>query len=75
MEIVDITRNSFSRCQLSYFSQVNNPLHRCYSLFRFTLSLSGDINVKPSPTTESINKTLLNIFPFYHYDEPTNYAI
>ena len=46
LEIQDSTRNSFLRCQLSYFALANIRLHRYHSFFTFTLLPSGDINVK-----------------------------
>ena len=60
--MLDITRNLLLRCQLSYFYQANIKLHQYDSFFRFTLSLCGDININPSPTTVNDNKIPLNIW-------------
>ena len=65
------SRNSFSRCQLSYFALANIWLHRHDSFFRFTLLLSGDININLRGTTVTNNSIPLNTLPFHNHDEPT----
>ena len=71
LEILDITKNSFLRCQLSYFALANIRLHRYNSFFRFILLLSCDINVNPGPATVNDNKVPLKALPIYNCDEPT----
>ena len=70
LETLDITKNCFLRCQLSYFALANIRLNRYDSFFRFILLLLGDINVNPGPTTVNDNKIPLNTLPFYKCDEP-----
>ena len=48
LKILDITKNSFLRCQHSYFALANIHLHRYDSFSRFILLLAGDINVSCS---------------------------
>ena len=67
----DSTRNSFLRCQLSYFAIANIPLHRYDSFFRFILLLSGVTNVNPGPTTATNSSIPLNTLPFHNSGEPT----
>ena len=69
-EILDVTKSSFLRCQLSYFALENFRLHRYVSFFMFILLLSGEININPGPTTVNNNKFPLNALPFYNCDEP-----
>ena len=64
-------KNSFLRCQLSYFPLANIRLHRYDSFFRFILLLSGDININPGPTTVTSNSIPLNTLPFRTCGEPT----
>ena len=56
LEVLDITKNSFLRCELLYFALANIRLHRNDSFSRFILLLLGDINVNPGPTTVNNNK-------------------
>ena len=70
MEIQDSTRNSFLRCQLSYFALAKIRLHRYHSFFRFILFLLGDINVNSGPTTVTNNIIPLNNLPFHNHGEP-----
>ena len=71
LEIQDSTRNSFLRCQLSYFALANIRLHRFDSFLLFILLFSGDINVNPGPTTVTNNSIPLNTLPFHNCGEPT----
>ena len=71
LEILDITKNSFLRCELLYFALANIRLHRNDSFSRFILLLLGDINVNPGPTTVNNNKIYLNTLSFYNCHEPT----
>ena len=69
LKIRDITKNSYLS-QLSYFALANIRLHRYDLFFRF-ISLLGDTNVNPGPTTVNNNKISLNTLPFYKCTEPT----
>ena len=59
LEIQDSTRNSFLRCQRSYFALANIWLHRYDSFFKCILLFSGDINVNPQSFTKYLRQTLV----------------
>ena len=60
--MLDIARNILLKCHLSYFYQANIKSHQYDSFSRFNLSLCGDININPSPTTVNDNKIPLTIW-------------
>ena len=71
LEIIDLVRDSFLRCQLSYFSLGQIRLHRYGSFFRFTLLLLGILNVNPASTTVNDNSIPLIILLFHVCYKPT----
>ena len=71
LEIIDLVRDSFLRCQLSYFSLGQIRLHRYGSFFRFTLLLLGNLNVNPASTTVNDNSIPLIILLFQVCYKPT----
>lgn len=71
LEIIDLVRDSFLRCQLSYFSLGQIRLHRYGSFFRFTLLLLGNLNVNPASTTVNDNSIPLIILLFHVCYKPT----
>ena len=64
--MLDTTRNSFLKCQLSYFALANIRLHKYDSFLRFILLLSGNINVNPSATIVNNESIPLNTLSFYN---------
>ena len=71
LEIIDLVRDSFLRCRLSYFSLGQIRLHRYGSFFRFTLLLLGNLNVNPASTTVNDNSIPLMILLFHVCYKPT----